>query len=579
MSASIDVGPAERRALIALIERHLPHTEVWAFGSRVKWNARSNSDLDLVAFSRPEDGARVSDLREALEEGSLPFRVDLLVWDQISESFRKNIREQFAVLVEGGRPEGSAGVAVRWPVVRLGDYVDSSLGKMLDGEKNRGSFQKYLGNSNVRWGAFDLSDLASMRFEPHEEARYALRQGDLVVCEGGEPGRCALWREEIPGMKIQKALHRVRGKQGLENQYLYYWFLHAGNTGQLEPFFTGTTIKHLTGKALSELRVPLPPLEHQRSIARILACLDDKIALNRRINQTLEALAQALFQSWFVDFDPVKAKVAARREGRDPLRAAMTSISGKADADLDALPTEEYERLAITAALFPDEMQESELGEIPRGWEKTTVQAKCTSVFSGGTPDTRKPEYWDGDINWFSSGETRESVIVDTEKKISLAGVENSSTRLAEPDDILIASAGQGFTRGQTSLCSLKTYVNQSVVVVRANLDLCDPLWLFCNLRNRYEEMRGISDSHSSRGSLTTKLLGQMGLICPSIDLMSVFGEAVRANFQRFASNVIETKTLSTLRDSLLPKLLSGELSVAHLRSGHTIEEPVKAYQ
>ena len=130
------------------------------------------------------------------------------------------------------------------PLVRLGDYVDACLGKMLDGQKNRGKLQPYLGNSNVRWGAFDLEDLAVMRFEDHEDERYGIRDGDLIVCEGGEPGRCAIWRGGQP-MKIQKALHRVRTKDGLDSHFLYYWFLRAGRTGELEPFFTGSSIKHL----------------------------------------------------------------------------------------------------------------------------------------------------------------------------------------------------------------------------------------------------------------------------------------------------------------------------------------------
>jgi type I restriction enzyme S subunit len=254
-----------------------------------------------------------------------------------------------------------------WPIVRLGDHVDACLGKMLDAQKNRGNFQPYLGNSNVRWGTFDFNDLASMRFEPHEEERYGLQDGDLIVCEGGEPGRCAIWRNEIPGMKIQKALHRVRGKDGLDTQYLFYWFMHAGNTKALEPYFTGTTIKHLTGRALAELRVPLPPTETQLSIGEVLSALDKKIDLNRRINKTLEAMAQAIFKSWFVDFDPVKAKMAAEQEGRDVLRTAMSAISGKSETELDALPPEQYEQLATTAALFPDEMEELELGEFRRG--------------------------------------------------------------------------------------------------------------------------------------------------------------------------------------------------------------------
>ena len=111
---------------------------------------------------------------------------------------------------------------MKWEKVKLGDMTDSCLGKMLDQQKNRGEFQPYLANVNVRWGTFDLDDLPQMRFEENEQERYGLRYGDLVVCEGGEPGRCAIWKEQIPNMKIQKALHRVRAHDGLDYRYLYY---------------------------------------------------------------------------------------------------------------------------------------------------------------------------------------------------------------------------------------------------------------------------------------------------------------------------------------------------------------------
>lgn len=99
---------------------------------------------------------------------------------------------------------------MKWEKVLLGEVTDSCLGKMLDQEKNRGEYQPYLANVDVRWGSFNLDDLSEMRFEKDEQERYGLKYGDLVVCEGGEPGRCAIWKNQIPNMKIQKALHRVR---------------------------------------------------------------------------------------------------------------------------------------------------------------------------------------------------------------------------------------------------------------------------------------------------------------------------------------------------------------------------------
>ncbi len=115
-----------------------------------------------------------------------------------------------------------------WKTKKLGDISDMCLGKMLDKEKNKGEFEPYLANVNVRWGCFELTDLQQMRFEEHKQQRFGLEYGDLIICEGGEPGRCALWKDEVPNMKIQKALHRVRVHSGYTPEYVYYRFLLAG---------------------------------------------------------------------------------------------------------------------------------------------------------------------------------------------------------------------------------------------------------------------------------------------------------------------------------------------------------------
>ncbi len=136
-------------------------------------------------------------------------------------------------------------------------------------------------------------------------------------------------------------------------------------------------------------------------------------------------------------------------------------------------------------------------------------------VFSGGTPNTKNDDYWGGQIPWLSSGETRNRFIQEAEKTITQLGADNSSTKKAEKGDIIIASAGQGQTRGQTSYLLFDSYINQSLIAIRANKSLVHPLWLFYNLSNRYEEFRQLSDSHSSRGSLTTGLLKTLKVTYP----------------------------------------------------------------
>lgn len=190
---------------------------------------------------------------------------------------------------------------MKWEKVKLGNVTDSCLGKMLDQNKNKGDYQPYLANVNVRWGEFDLEDLPLMKFEESEQERYELKYGDLVICEGGEPGRCAIWKEQIPNMKIQKALHRVRVHDCLDYRYLFYWFLLAGKTGELDQYFTGATIKHMSGQKLKEVVIDKPPLEIQHRIADILSAYDDLIENNQKQIKLLEEAAQRLYKEWFVD--------------------------------------------------------------------------------------------------------------------------------------------------------------------------------------------------------------------------------------------------------------------------------------
>ena len=190
---------------------------------------------------------------------------------------------------------------MKWEKVKLGDVTDSCLGKMLDQHKNKGTLQPYLANVNVRWGGFDLDDLSMMKFEDHEEDRYGLKYGDLVICEGGEPGRCAIWKDEIPNMKIQKALHRVRVHEEIDYRYLFYWFLLAGKRGALDQYFTGATIKHMPGDKLRTIEIEKPPLPIQRKIADILSAYDDLFENNQKQIKLLEEAAQRLYKEWFID--------------------------------------------------------------------------------------------------------------------------------------------------------------------------------------------------------------------------------------------------------------------------------------
>ena len=191
----------------------------------------------------------------------------------------------------------------------------------------------------------------------------------------------------------------------------------------------------------------------------------------------------------------------------------------------------------------------------------TTIGNYAERIYSGGTPTTSNASYWGGTFGWFSSGETRNRFVISTEKSITQTGIDNSSTKLAAKHDIVMASAGQGFTRGQTSMLLIDTYVNQSVIVIHADRKILP--YLFWNLANRYEELRAISDSSSIRGSLTTKMIAAFEVPLANNDVIQTFSDFAWAVIPQIENNLLENERLAALRDSLLPKLMSGEIDVS----------------
>lgn len=186
-----------------------------------------------------------------------------------------------------------------WRKVCLADVADMRLGKMLDAQKNKGSLFPYLANPNVRWFDLDLSNLKEMRFEKDEEEKFSLRDGDVLVCEGGEAGRAAIWQGPDSGVKFQKAIHRVRPKEALFNRFLVHRLFYDYQKGNLNDYYTGATIKHLTGQDLARYEFTLPPLDEQKRIAAILDQADTLRRLRQRAIDRLNNLRRAIFHEMF----------------------------------------------------------------------------------------------------------------------------------------------------------------------------------------------------------------------------------------------------------------------------------------
>jgi type I restriction enzyme S subunit len=283
---------------------------------------------------------------------------------------------------------------------------------------------------------------------------------------------------------------------------------------------------------LHQARVVVPTeVGEQRAIAHILGMLDDKIELNRRMNVTLEAMARALFKSWFVDFDPVRAKA----KGRDP-----------------GLPKP-------LADLFPDRLVDSELGEIPEGWEVTQF-VDTIEIVGGGTPKTSVKEYWDGDIPWFSVVDAptgSEVWVVDTEKKVTRAGIENSSTRVLPVGTTIISARG---TVGRIALVGVPMAMNQSCYGLRSRTG-AQGFFTYFSTRELVARLQ--QHAHGSVfDTITRDTLARVSVVVPSAELIDEFEKRVGPSIKRIRAALLDTRTLAALRDVLLPKLISGELRI-----------------
>ena len=248
--------------------------------------------------------ARIKQERETRYEQQLrEWKAAVKLWEEssglVSKSLPKPQKPRNLPSTEVRSPDNSL-----WTHLRLHELAaESVLGKMLDKEKNTGTPRHYLGNINLRWGKFDLDNLKTMKVEDSEIDRYCLAEGDLVICEGGEPGRCAVWEGQEPTMLIQKALHRVRFTRNYNPYFAFYFMVYAAQAGLLSPNLTGSTIKHLTGKGLGNVLFPLCALKEQEQIVRHL---DSTFALCDRLdcqisNELLKAevLRQAILNKAF----------------------------------------------------------------------------------------------------------------------------------------------------------------------------------------------------------------------------------------------------------------------------------------
>lgn len=354
------------------------------------------------------------------------------------------------------------------------------------------------------------------------------KEGDIVITTEAPLGEVAqIGKDKIA---LAQRVITMRGKTSLlNNTYLLYLLQTTELQDQLKTRATGTTVLGIKQSELRKITVRLPPIEIQEKIAYVLRIFDQRIDLLRETNIGLEAIAQALFKSWFIDFDPVYAKV----EGRDP-------------EGMDA----------ETAALFPDGFEESRLRKIPRGWSIVSF-LDTIHVIGGGTPKTSIPEYWDGDIPWFSvvDAPTRTDVfVIDTEKHITASAIKNSSTKLLSEGTTIISARG---TVGRLALVGKAMAMNQSCygLVGKAG----DSFFTFYSTNHLVELLK--QNGHGSVfNTITRDTFSSISVVYPKKEIINKFEAVLFPIMERIKKNNEQASVLSDLRDRLLPKLISGQI-------------------
>ncbi|WP_446831660.1 restriction endonuclease subunit S [Candidatus Foliamicus sp.] len=523
MSPDIDITPEQQQALLALLRRHLPDTEAWVYGSRVRGTARPSSDLDMVVFATPEQKPQVSNLREAYEESNLPFRVDLFVWDEVPDPFKQEIKRKHAALISklenDRRPTSSPwrvlpfskAITINPPVIlkRGHTYPHVEMALLTPGTRSVRAITKrdYAGGGS----RFEPGDTLMARITP------CLENGKISRFDSSFPD------DNGPAHGSTEFIV-LRGRADVsDSEYVHYLAkspdVRSFAVGQM----TGTSGRQRVPTGCFEkLHVSIPPLAEQRAIAHILGTLDDKIELNRRMNETLEAMARAIFKDWFVDFGPTRAKA----EGRAPY-----------------LAPELWE-------LFPDALDDE--GK-PVGWTRAPLD-EIAEFLNGLALQKFPASDTGGSLPVIKIAELRGGITAKTTR----ASRDIPHKYTVRDGDFLFSWSGsllaKFWTNGDGAL-------NQHLFKVTSDRF---PSWFFSQwIHHHLKEFQAIAASKATTmGHIQRRHLREAIAICPPANVLELLGQWIGPIVELAVKNNLNSRTLAELRDLLLPKLMSGEIRI-----------------
>lgn len=416
-----------------------------------------------------------------------------------------------------------------WQETTLGEIAD--INPTAISTSGGDKLIRYIDISSVDIGSLNAPPAQMFLKDAPSRARRLVQYGDSVLSTV-RPNRKSRFfvRHDLADAVVSTGFAVLRPKDGkTDARYLYSIICDENFVSHLVANEKGAAYPAVTTDIIERYPLVLPPLPEQRAIAAVLGALDDKIELNRRMNATLEAMARALFKNWFVDFDPVRAKM----EGKQPF-------------GMDT----------ATAALFPSHLTADGL---PEGWQPIKFSSLFETI-GGGTPKTSNLEYWGGDIPWFSvvdAPSDSDVFVIDTEKSITQKGVDESSTKILPEGTTIISARG---TVGRLALVGRPMAMNQSCYGLTPT-NSTTPAFLYFSARIAVSELQ--ARAHGSVfDTITRETLDSISAIKPDIATMQAYENLSGAMLNKIKGNLFEIENLVKRRDYLLPKLISGDIRI-----------------
>ncbi len=406
---------------------------------------------------------------------------------------------------------------------------------------------------------FNEKTKSCSKFE-YDKYKKDLSNNTILISINGTIGNLAFYKGE--NVILGKSACYINIKSDVDKNFIYYALKSSKFQNYIKSQATGSTIKNVSLKLLRDYVLELPDIIQQKRISKILSNLDEKINLNNQINQTLETIAQAIFKSWFIDFEPVRAKIAAKQEGKDPELAAMCAISGKTQAELDQLTKEDFAELQATAALFPDELVESELGTVPKGWSVQKIK-DFGRVICGKTPSKSIAEYYGNDIPFIKIPDMHHDVFVlDSFEKLSEKGSNSQANKILPRGSICVSCIA---TVGKVIITHQPSQTNQQINSIVPDLPIYT-YFLYFLMGEKERLFHDLASGGSATLNMNTSTFSNVDILMPNSKIIEAYDGVVSRIFDEILHNLKLSFLLSDMRDTLLPKLLSGELDVSGLQ-------------